>query len=115
MSQLTLEIPNEILQPLERLARNQQKSLDELILDELKWLAIRTEAPNTTRKRIEQALVGSGLLTPSPKEQLPTPLSDAEREKLAQKLSQGETLSEWILAEREERMGVCYKRHLRKD
>jgi len=78
--------------------------LDELILEELKWMAIRAEEPNPTRKRIEQALVGSGLLNPSPKEQPSPPLSDAEREKLAQKLSQAGLLSEWILAEREERV-----------
>lgn len=105
MSQLTLEIPNEILRLLERLAQHQHKLLDELILEELKWMAIRAEEPNPTRKRIEQVLVGSGLLSPSPKEQPSPPLTDAERGKLAQKLSQAGPLSEWILSEREERGG----------
>ncbi|MCZ6680758.1 MAG: hypothetical protein O7E52_26310 [Candidatus Poribacteria bacterium] len=106
MSQFTLEIPNEILQLLERLAQHQRKSLDQLILDQLKSMAIREVDPQMTQKRIEQAFIQSGLLSTSYQEKIPPPLSDAERENLAQKLAQAGSLSELILAEREERSNV---------
>ena len=103
MSQLTLEIPKEILQSLERLAQHQQKSVDQLIMEQLKAMATDGDFAQTTRKKIEQMLVQNGLLDMSPKEKTPPPLSEAERENLAQKLSQAGSLSELILAEREER------------
>jgi hypothetical protein len=65
-------------------------------------MLLTSKDSQATRKRIEQIFIQSGLLSASQQEDSPPPLSEDEREHLAQKLAQAGPLSELILAEREE-------------
>jgi hypothetical protein len=59
-------------------------------------------APAETRTQVRQVLREAGMLY-EPEWEIPPPVSPEERSHLAQKLAQGQPLSEAIIAEREDR------------
>ncbi len=106
MSQLTLEIPNKILEPFKMAAQRQHKQVEQLIIEQLALISTTVDQPTYQATAVEQLFRQSGLLVRAEplEEQNEQPLSEAERERLAQKLAQAGPLSELIISEREEQL-----------
>ncbi len=106
MSQLILEIPDKILEPFKMAAQRENKQVEQLIIEQLALISTPVDKSASQFTIVEQLFRQSGLLTrtePLEKQSEP-PLSEAERERIAQKLSQAGPLSELIISEREEQL-----------
>ena len=106
MSQLMLEIPDKILEPFKMAAQRQHKQVEQLVIEKLKLISTTVDQPTPRFTVVEQLFRQSGLLVrnePLEKQSEP-PLSETERERLAQKLAQAGPLSELIISEREEQL-----------
>ena len=106
MSQLTLEIPDEVLEPFKIAAQRQNKQIEQLIIEQLALISTTVDQPTPRFTVVKQLFRQSGLLVktePLGKQSEP-PLSEEERERLAQQLSQAGPLSELIISEREEQL-----------
>lgn len=106
MSQLTLEIPDKILEPFKTAAQRQHKRVEQLIIEQLKLISTTVGQLPSRFTEVEQLFRQSGLLvrTGLLEKQSEPPLSEEEREHLAQKLAQAGPLSELIISEREEQL-----------
>ncbi len=106
MSQLTLEIPDKILEPFKIAAQRQNKQVEQLIIEQLTLISTTVGQLPPRFTEAQQLFQQSGLLvrTEPMEKQSELPLSKAEREHLAQKLSQAGPLSELIISEREEQL-----------
>ncbi|MBM3238988.1 hypothetical protein FJZ31_22070 [Candidatus Poribacteria bacterium] len=106
MSQLTLEIPDKIIEPFKIAAQRQHKQVEQLIIEQLAFISTTVSQLPPRLTEVEQLFRQSGLLvrTEPMEKQSEPPLSEAERERLAQKLSQAGPLSELIISEREEQL-----------
>jgi hypothetical protein len=106
MNQLTLEIPDKILAPFKIAAQRQNKQVEQLIVEKLALVSTTVDQSDFQFTVVEQLFLQSGLLvkTKPLEKQSEPPLSETERERLAQKLSQAGPLSELIISEREEQL-----------
>jgi ATP-dependent protease Clp ATPase subunit len=102
MSQLTLEIPEALVQRLEGLAANREKSVEQLALEQLSSLL---EPPaESLEEQYERFFQESGLfveVTAQEKRRYAA-VSEKEREELVHKFGRGKPLSEIIMEERGE-------------
>jgi len=106
MSQLMLEIPDKIMAPFKIAAQQQNKQVEQLIIEQLALISTTVDQLPSRFTVVEQLFRQSGLLVrnePLEKQSEP-PLSETERERLAQKLEQAGPLSELIISEREEQL-----------
>ena len=106
MNQLTLEIPDKILEPFKIAAQRQNKQVEQLIIEKLALISTTVDQPTSQFTLAEQLFRQSGLIvrTKLLEKQNEPLLSEAERERLAQKLAQAGSLSELIISEREEQL-----------
>jgi len=106
MSQLTLEIPDKLLESFKIAAQRKNTQVEQLIIEQLALISRTVEEPTPLAVSVEQLFRQSGLLvrTEPLEKQSESPLSEAEQERLAQKLSQAGPLSELIISEREEQL-----------
>jgi len=106
MSQLTLEIPDKILETFKIAAQQQNKQIEQLIIEQLALISTTVDQPTSRFTVVEQLFRQSGLLveTEPLEKQSEPPLSEAELQRLARKLSQAGPLSELIISEREEQL-----------
>jgi hypothetical protein len=105
MSQLTLEIPDKIIEPFKIAAQQQNKQVEQFIIEQLALISTIVDKPMSRFTAVE-LFRQSGLLTRTepPEKRSEPPLSEAERERLAQKLAQAGPLSKLIISEREEQL-----------
>jgi len=106
MSQLTLEIPDKIMVPFKIAAQQQNKQVEQLIIEQLALISTTVDQLPSRFTVVEQLFRQSGLLvrTEPLEKQSESPISEAERKRLAQKLAQAGPLSELIISEREEQL-----------
>jgi hypothetical protein len=106
MSQLTIEIPDKILEPFRIAAQQQNKQVEQLIIEQLALISTTVDQPKSRFIDVDQLFRQSGLLvrTEPMEKQSESPISEVERECLAQKLAQAGPLSELIISEREEQL-----------
>lgn len=103
MSQLTLEVPGTLMQQLERLASEEKKRVDQVVLEQLNSLL---EPPATSlSERYRQFCNESGLFVRVPEEEKGRyrPLGHERLKELAAKLGAAGPLSEVIIEERGQR------------
>jgi hypothetical protein len=103
MLQLTLEVPDNLAQRLERLAEEQQKSVAQVVLEQLESSV--TPSAASLKERYERFVKESGLFVDVPEEekQRIQPISEERLRELADKLGAAGPLSEVIIEERGER------------
>lgn len=106
MSQLTVEIPDSILKQFKIAAQRQNKKVEQLIVEKLALVSMTVDETEPQTNAVEQVLRQNGLLAQNKhlERTIEPPLSETERERLAQKLSQAGSLSELIISEREEQL-----------
>lgn len=107
MAELLVHLPEELFQCLRREAESRNKSLEEVVLATLREAlgSLRDQAPPEA-ERLERFIRESGLFAP-PHQKLGAELerraravSPEERERLAEALSRGKSLSEMIIEDR---------------
>jgi hypothetical protein len=103
MAQLILEISDALAGQLERMAAAQQKSAEQLAVEQLESAV--APAGGTLEERYERFFKESGLFVEVPEEvkRRYQPMSEEELDKLAAKLGAAGPLSEVIIEERGER------------
>jgi hypothetical protein len=100
MLHLTLEVPDALAQHLARLAEEQEKSIEQVVLEQLAS-AVGTSSENL-EERYQRFFRESGLFVePSEEHERPSPaLSEEQLKELAAKLGAAGPLSEVIIEER---------------
>ena len=103
MAQLILEISDALAEQLERMAAEQQKTAQQLAVEQLESAV--APAGMTLEERYERFFKESGLFVQVPEEvkRRYKPMSEEELQKLAAKLGEAGPLSELIIEERKTR------------
>ena len=100
MSRVTLDLPDAVTEQLERLAADGNRSVEDVVVEQL--CSLLPPAEEGLEERYKRWVKESGLfiqVSEEEKKRYPPP-TDEEREQLAQKLSVGKPLSEIIIEER---------------
>lgn len=100
MQELTIKLPDQLWQRLERWARTQKRGVEEIVIERLKTIPQIEESD--LQEEYERFFKESGLFVQVSEEEKKRyrPVSDMEREELARKFSIGKPLSEIIIEER---------------
>jgi len=100
MQELTIKLPDELWQRLEKRARTQKKRIEEVIIEHLKTIPQIEESD--LQEKYERFFKESGLFVQvnDKEKRRYKAVSDREREELARKFSVGKPLSEVIIEER---------------
>jgi hypothetical protein len=100
MTQLTVDVPEEIAERLSRAAAEQNKSVEQLVLERL--AAVPEPAGESLAERYERFIKESGLFIDVPEEekQKYQPVSEERLRELAAEFGKAGPLSEAIIAER---------------
>jgi predicted transcriptional regulator len=103
MRQLTLVVPDDLAQRLDRLAAEQQKSVEQVTLEQLASVLEATEA--SMDEQYERFVRESGLFVEFSEEEKRRyqPVSEQRLKELGAKLAAAGPLSEVIIEERQER------------
>lgn len=108
MPDLTVQLSESLFKKLDTYATNQRKTPQEIVIESLEANLTDDAGSMTQRERMQQFLRTSSLFSSEDQklgpelETLLQPISQAERERLAQALSKGKSLSEIIIEDRGE-------------